>query len=161
MSLCVLAQPIDGVICASVGEFDGACDPEAMIRNKDFVEWDGKVARHFVPCDYYEQFMNEGVDLYRDAFQGITHFAWFEYQDCEWKDFWIDHNNKLVGRWLLLLYSSPTEPDNDGEFQWFNNEEDAQMFFFWLSSKETQELIHDANTTQGSNWPQSIASKIL
>ena len=158
MSLCILAQPIDGVIYADVGLYDGACDPEAMIRNKDFVSWDGKVARHLVPCDYYEQFMNEGENLYSEAFQDFTHFAWFEYQDCEWKDFWVDHNNKLVGQWLLLMFSYGRGP---GEFKWFNTEEDAQMFFFWLSSKETQELIHDANTTQGSHWPQSHASKIL
>ena len=88
------------MIYADVGKFDGECDPEAMIRNPDFVDWDGKVARHFVPCDYYEQFMTDGGELFQKAFGEFTHFAWFEYQDCEWTDFWIDHNNVLVGEWL-------------------------------------------------------------
>lgn len=157
MSLCILAQPCEGTIFADIGDYKGECDPEVMIHNPDFVDWDGEVARHFVPVDYYEQFMDGGEELFHDSFREFTHFAFFEYQDCEEQsEFWIDKDNVLMGQWLLLLFH-----EGQQAYHWFNSEQDAQVLFVWLSSPSIQGLIYEQNQSEGSKFPRSVASKIL
>ena len=150
-------MPEDGTVFADVGEYSGACNPEEMISNQDFVDWEGKVARYFVPVEYYVQFQpktGNGPIMYDAAFGGFSHFAFFEYQDCEeWHKIWVDKDNCLNGEWLLLMFK-------DGEFHWFNNEVDAQTIFVWLTSPDIQGLIYEQHRIEGSKFPTSLASKI-
>ncbi len=156
MNLCILAEPCEDVVFANIGEYNGVCDPEVMIYNEDFVEWNGKVARHFVPIDYYLQFMDGGEELYLQAFGEFDHFAFFEYQDCEWSEFWIDKDNLLVGQWLLLLFK-----EEEQTYHWFNSEEEAEFLFYFLASPLTQGRIYEQNQSEGSEFPRAVTSEIL
>jgi hypothetical protein len=125
-------------ILAMYGPYSGDHTIEAMVADEEMHEWGGRACRHFVPIEYYREFMNDH-SLYDDLYGDYEAFVFIENNDQ--KEGWplyIDEHTIIYGEWILGLWKDglKTFPDDDN----------ARVFFRWLTSRPIQELIHAKGT---------------
>lgn len=156
MTNCVLAYPVKTGWQAAAGEYQGPCGIEEIIYNKDFVEWDGAAMRHFIPVNYYKQFMKVDDETYAETYGKYDCFVFLE-NDIDVAPSYsimIDHTMTVEGEWICFMWK-------DGKIVGFPTAQHAQTFFYWLTSKPVQQAIYDKQQTTGTKIIRGTATRLI
>lgn len=156
MNNCILAMPHGTGVYAEAGPYKGDLSIDNVINDNEFVEWEGRAARHFVPVDYYKQFMPEdGTALFEETYDEFSHFVFLENNDSTKKimSVMLNEETYIIGQWVCFLWKE--------ELRGFPEDRHAQSFFYWLTSDKVQGLIYDKHKTEGTEVRFCPATRLI
>ena len=144
MNNCLLVTPSKDKLMAQAGDYPDDFDIESIITNEDFVLWEGSAARHFVPVDFYRQFLTSKDNRFDKTYGSFDYFVFLENNNVEhFETILIDDNNYMIGEWFCALWKH-------GKLIGFNELIDAEAFYYWLTSRQIQKQIYEK--TKGKTY---------